>query len=469
MKNMIRIFMVGFLVSLFGFSGVLFGQMRDFQMEVDYATFRYDSESKLLELYYAFHQNQMRYIQQEDSVYRCLVSMNLRIFQNDSLISERVWKSQNSIQSIEEAAYGKDFVDRVKILLEPGSYRGILTAVDEYYPESVDSVLFPLIIETVPENTVSLSDIELAFRIQRNAQDNTNPFYKNTMFVLPNPSRVFGGDNKFLYFYCELYNLHTLDDSTFILSYHIKNNDGRIVDDIKPVSREKKILNESSVEIGALKVGEFKTGSYSLHLSVEDHNEKTLTEKTARFFIYNKEKIGGTEEAYITEEQAFTMSEFPALSEEQLNDDFNKAQYISKKDERAQFKKIEDLDEKRMWLFYFWRSRDLNRDTPQNEFRKQYMQRIQEASDRFRMFGRAGWKTDRGRVFIKLGEPDYINTSSNEENKKPYEIWSYDEIQGGVKFYFADLNETREFRLIHSTMRGEIQNYEWEKIIKVFR
>jgi GWxTD domain-containing protein len=56
----------------------------------------------------------------------------------------------------------------------------------------------------------------------------------------------------------------------------------------------------------------------------------------------------------------------------------------------------------------FWRTTDPNPVTPENEALDLYFARIQVANQRFRDEGTPGWLTDRGEVFIALGEPDEI-------------------------------------------------------------
>jgi GWxTD domain-containing protein len=56
----------------------------------------------------------------------------------------------------------------------------------------------------------------------------------------------------------------------------------------------------------------------------------------------------------------------------------------------------------------FWRTTDPNPVTPENEALDLYFARIQVANQRFRDEGVPGWLTDRGEVFIALGEPDQI-------------------------------------------------------------
>ena len=72
-----------------------------------------------------------------------------------------------------------------------------------------------------------------------------------------------------------------------------------------------------------------------------------------------------------------------------------------------------------------------------------------------------GWRTDRGRVYIIYGPPDEVERYPYSENMKPYEIWHYYNLQGGVIFVFGDRTGFGSYELLHSTLVGEIKNEEW--------
>jgi GWxTD domain-containing protein len=61
----------------------------------------------------------------------------------------------------------------------------------------------------------------------------------------------------------------------------------------------------------------------------------------------------------------------------------------------------------------FWRASDPVPATPPNEALEQYFKRLQEANERFRETGGPGWTTDRGEVFITIGEPDEVFDSNS--------------------------------------------------------
>lgn len=52
-----------------------------------------------------------------------------------------------------------------------------------------------------------------------------------------------------------------------------------------------------------------------------------------------------------------------------------------------------------------------------------------------------------------------------ETDKKPYEIWIYHSIEGGVQFVFADVQGFGEFELLHSTHSQELHNPTWQRLV----
>lgn len=79
--------------------------------------------------------------------------------------------------------------------------------------------------------------------------------------------------------------------------------------------------------------------------------------------------------------------------------------YIITDEERAVFENLTTPEEKEAFIEQFWRRRDPDPDTLENEFREEHYRRIAYANDHFSV-GAPGWKTDRGRVYIIHGPPD---------------------------------------------------------------
>ena len=68
-------------------------------------------------------------------------------------------------------------------------------------------------------------------------------------------------------------------------------------------------------------------------------------------------------------------------------------------------RKAPPSERSRLWR-EFYAETDPNKATPENEALNQYFTRITAANARFTDEGVAGWRTDRGEVFISLGAPD---------------------------------------------------------------
>src|SRR6202163_2635040 len=83
--------------------------------------------------------------------------------------------------------------------------------------------------------------------------------------------------------------------------------------------------------------------------------------------------------------------------------------YIITDEERKAFKKLESDDEREAFIEEFWRRRDPDPDTDENEFKEEYYERIAYANEHFSS-GIPGWKTDRGRIYIMWGKPDEITS-----------------------------------------------------------
>jgi GWxTD domain-containing protein len=102
--------------------------------------------------------------------------------------------------------------------------------------------------------------------------------------------------------------------------------------------------------------------------------------------------------------------------------------------------------EKRAAILDFWRKQDPDPYEPGNRPMEVFYQRIEYANAHFETGGTPGWKTDRGRVLVALGEPDYVDRHPYEANQKPYEVWEY--TRTGTRFYFVDQYLLGEYRLV---------------------
>jgi GWxTD domain-containing protein len=92
----------------------------------------------------------------------------------------------------------------------------------------------------------------------------------------------------------------------------------------------------------------------------------------------------------------------------------------------------------------FWEATDPNRATPENEALDVYFARVQSANTLFRNEGVPGWRTDRGEVYITIGQPDEVFDNRTDAEGR-YIVWSYTELR--VDLFFEDLARFGHYRL----------------------
>lgn len=101
-------------------------------------------------------------------------------------------------------------------------------------------------------------------------------------------------------------------------------------------------------------------------------------------------------------------------------------QYIITEEERELFLSLSTREERERAIEVFWDHRDPDRLTPENEFRVEHYRRLETAARRFGGGAtRAGARTDRGRYYILLGEPQSVVQFVGSNEVVPCEIWFY--------------------------------------------
>ncbi|HSF17016.1 MAG TPA: GWxTD domain-containing protein [Vicinamibacteria bacterium] len=133
--------------------------------------------------------------------------------------------------------------------------------------------------------------------------------------------------------------------------------------------------------------------------------------------------------------------------------------YVITEAEREAFLSIETADVRNQFIEAFWKKRDPNPATIRNEFKEELYRRLEYANDALgHDTPRPGYRTDRGRYYILLGEPREIQRYDREE-LQPIELWFYDGDRAlGLPPFFYLLffkpYTTGEFELYHPTFHG---------------
>lgn len=98
-------------------------------------------------------------------------------------------------------------------------------------------------------------------------------------------------------------------------------------------------------------------------------------------------------------------------------------------------------------LEIFWQKYDPNRETPFNQLMYEFYSRADKAYQKYTSTGdRFGSLTDRGKVFIKYGQPSEVDRFYTEKNEIA-EVWKYQSPK--MEFVFVDASGLGNYKLIN--------------------
>ncbi len=149
--------------------------------------------------------------------------------------------------------------------------------------------------------------------------------------------------------------------------------------------------------------------------------------------------------------------------------------YIISSRERDVFLQLKTDRERDLFMEAFWKHRDPTPGSPENEFKTEHYRRINYVNQ---FFGRSsplpGWKTDRGRMYIILGEPNDIQRFVGKSDVYPTEVWFYqgktgEGLPAGFNLVFFQEHGNGEYKLyspvrdgpqaLMTTFSGDPSNY----------
>ncbi len=435
------------------------------RVNFDYATFRYDSVKTYVELYYSFSRGSLHFVGKDSAFSGLLVfDVGIKLPGADTLMEHRVWKVPVNASDTTADNVKDNLVGQISTAVFPGNYKLIVVVTDEVDTSNSYRMTENLEVPKYLPDKLEASDVELCSTISPGEQDTRDIFYKNTYKVIPNPSGVFGVGMPIVYYYFEVYNISEKPgDTTFTVGYQIRDSFGDVQ---KSRTRTKRMFGNSSVEVGTVNASNLKTGAYTMIFTVTDSAANEYANSVRRFFVYNPNLGAPASPGSDMAGASLLSSVYAAMGEQQLDKEFAATQYISTPAEKDQYEKLQGVDAKRRFLYEFWKKRNSNSVSPNNDYRTEYLQRVTYANDHFRSGNREGWRTDRGRVYIIYGNPDEIDRHPNETNSKPYEIWYYNSLEGGVSFDFVDRTGFGDYSLVNSTERNEIHDDNWQQYLQ---
>ena len=429
------------------------------EIDLDYATFYGDENIGIVETYINVPRNMFEFVEKE-GIFESNIFFRAALIQNDSIVAIDEWSIKDKKFSKEDDTQGQKIPEISVLQAKPGKYQLALYVFDlntkEKYKKTVD-----MEIPDYNVNKLMISDIQLGLQMGKTTEK--NKFSKYFGYdILPNASQVFGEGHLTIFPFCEIYNLKFEEGktNTYQIKYTVFGTNGKEVKVLKETMKKKPGQTAVEVYLKGLDVSDIASGGYIFNVEVSDIQSKEVVSKNKRFYL-----IRQSDGDFLSADET-PKEDYSALTEKELNDLFGPMAYIATNQEKSQFKKS-DVIGKRTIITNFWKTRDPDPSTTINEAYINFQTLVQKAEATFTEGFRKGWRCDRGRVLIKYGGPDEIERNPSAIDTKPYQIWHYNDIEGGVIFVFIDRSGFGDLELVHSTARNELQNSNWENMLQM--
>lgn len=355
----------------------------------------------------------------------------------------------------------KDFIDLKRYGLDPGDYFLEVTIRDLNQENNSRAYSADFSIDYQKAGVLQ-SDVQLLNSVKPTQEE--GPFVKNGFHMEPLPFNFYGKNSEKLILYNEIYQTDVALGEDFMVSYLIDRVDGNGNFEPVLVGHKRRTAAPVSVLLLNLDITSLESGNYRLAVEVRNRLKELLSRKEVSFQRSNpylnadQESLAGTS----------LEGEFVGkLSNEDLVYSLKAISPVVPSDEGEwlnQLIKGGSLEAQRLFLFSYWSKKNPNRpDIPYTA----YME-VANALDQMYDSGLGyGFETDRGYIYLKYGRPSDMVKEENDPAAPPYEIWIYNDFpatnQTNVRFIFYNPSlAPNDYRLLHSTARGELNNPRWE-------
>jgi GWxTD domain-containing protein len=293
---------------------------------------------------------------------------------------------------------------------------------------------------------LSVSDLFLASHVQKALGG--GEFERQGLVLWPNPSRIFRAteESQFLFVYFEVNHMPFGADasSVYAATCAVTDSTGQALWSSRKTDIPK--TGGSFARIEKIPLTGLKPGPARVCVEINDAGTGQRA-KSGREFRIAAEKPAHALMIPMTEKDIRRYRDQLAV--------------LSTPEERKLFDRLDPVG-KQQFLLKFWKSKDPDPATPENEFMAEYFTRLAYCEERFK----GGLRSDMARIVLKYGYPvDILRKADRREYRKPVEIWTYG-IDGRTEFVFVDRLDDGQYVMIHSTHPDELHNPDWEESVK---
>jgi GWxTD domain-containing protein len=438
---------------------------------LSHATFNAPGQTPYVEVYLEIIGNTLVYNKLPNGQFQGSINVKMIISQ-DSVIKDFKKYDLLSAEVADTSGVGVNFVDQQRFSLPNGNYTLELSISDNNVNKEPNVLNYPFAIE-FPEKKISISTIQLINSFTKSTE--AGIISKSGYDLIPLVDNFFSSNKNKVTFYAEIYNpLHQNDSpEKYLISTYIESFETN-----QPVNEFASIKREESkpviVILNEFDISKLPSGNYNLILSLKDKNNVEIVKGSTFFQRANPSMDSqALDYASIDVKNSFTNQ---IVSADTLREFVKSLHPIATEMEKLFINyqaKNAPLATLQQFFHKFWETR-----SPFNpkEGWEVYKQEVRKVNEAYSTQVKQGYDTDMGYVYLKYGAPNAIQdipfetSSIDGEPSIPYQIWQYYTLNTGERnkrFVFINSEVgAKDYTLVHSDVKGEIQNYNWPSQLK---
>lgn len=430
---------------------------------LDFKQFYNPEIGNYVEVYLQFVSYSLKYKEiktDSSSALQSEIALSMRFKNAGQLVASDAYRLQSPLM---KDSVIEDFYEIKRFALKPGTYSFELDLLD--LNASSDPVSASQDVEIVDlGKATAISNIEAAEVLYKST--NENLFSKSGYDIVPRISNYYSNEANKIPVYMELYADNSVDKPMTVgLKQTVYN---RATDqEIEYLSKITKYeITGIQPVIRALDISKLPSGEYLLAYSIIDLENKELSISKYEFDRYKEEEF----ELVTTDNVVLDPNFQKSITDDSLAFYIESLIPICKPAEIKNvisLLKTKDKQLYRKYLQSFW----VNSTNNQQVYERwlNYKGQVMVVQKLFGNNFQSGYETDRGRVYLQYGAPSNVITKEVSSTEVPYEVWRYDKIgnMSNRKFIFYNPDLTNNaYRLLHSDVRGEVQNYRWQQYLQ---
>lgn len=430
------------------------------QVIFNHAKFQLENGEPYFETYLSFISSSLKYKANERGNLQAKLLVTQFVKQNNKIVDFKKYEVLGP-ELIDSIAI--DFVDQKRFKLSKGTYNLELEIIDLNIENSKPVKLSETIDLDIDNSKVSISDIELIEYI--NESNNPNEFTKSGYDIVPYVSSYFPNEVEKLAYYFEIYAPKSIIGEKYLLKQSITNYETN--KEVHPYVRNtRENFKSINSNIQLFDIRKLSTGNYILSVQLINTKNEIIAEKTVFFQRVNNVFIDPS--AYLRNTIDISTTFVSNIKGDSLEKVLQALTPVASDLERniIQNKMKNASEEMKQNFFYnFWTSR--SELEPAKKW-SEYHDLLVEANDMFGTKIREGYETDRGRIYVKYGKPNSVSNRPNEPSSYPYQIWHYYHLGkfNNIRFiFYAPDLVNDDYELLHSDLRGEVNNRRWQNIL----